>query len=126
MTAPVSAEISIDRDGLGVPHIHASNLDDVLFAQGYVTASERMWQMDSLRRLSAGDLSEIVGPMALASDRESRRLRIRRLAEEIYPALPPADRAAFVAYARGVNHYIATRRGNYSTRSSSAFRCTAR
>ena len=114
MTAPVSAEITVERDNLGVPHIHASNLDDVLFAQGYITASERMWQMDSLRRLSAGDLSEIVGPVALASDRESRRLRTRRLAEEIYPALLPADRAAFVAYARGVNHYIATHRGNYS------------
>ena len=114
LTAPVSAEITIARDRLDVPHIHAANLDDALFAQGYVTASERMWQMDGLRRLSAGDLSEIVGPATLASDRESRRLRIRRLAEDIYPSLPPATRAAFAAYARGVNHYIDTHRGNYS------------
>ena len=78
----------------GVPHIHASNLDDALFAQGYVTASERLWQMDSLRRLSAGDLSEIVGVPGLQFDRESRRLRIRRIAEEIYPNLAPAERAA--------------------------------
>jgi penicillin amidase len=114
MTAPVSAEITIARDSLDVPHIQASNLGDVLFAQGYVTASERLWQMDSLRRLSAGDLSEIVGPVGLASDRESRRLRIRRIAEEIYTRLPPADRVAFAAYARGVNQYIDTHHGNYS------------
>ena len=55
MTAPVSGEITIARDRLDVPHIRASNLNDALFAQGYVTASERMWQMDSLRRLAAGD-----------------------------------------------------------------------
>lgn len=114
ITAPVNAEITIARDGLDVPHIRAANLDDALFAQGYVTASERLWQMDSLRRLAAGDLSEVVGPVGLTADRESRRLRLRRIAEEIYPRLLPADRAAFAAYARGVNHYIQTHRGNYS------------
>src|SRR5580700_5167201 len=66
--APVEAEIIIQRDALGVPHIQASNLDDALFAQGYVTASERLWQMDSLRRLAAGDLAEVVGPSALPLD----------------------------------------------------------
>ena len=75
---PVTAAVTVDRDKLGVPHIHASNLNDALFAQGYVTASERLWQMDSLRRLAAGDLAEVVGPQALQVDRESRRLRMRR------------------------------------------------
>ena len=56
----------------------------------------------------AGDLAEIVGPAALESDRESRRLRLRRIAEDAYTTLPPADRAAFAAYARGVNAFIAT------------------
>ncbi len=114
ISAPVSAGITVTRDRLGVPHIHAANLDDALFAQGYVTASERLWQMDSLRRLSAGDLAEVIGPQALPLDRESRRLRMRRLAEETYTSLSPADRAAFAAYARGVNHYITTRHGAYS------------
>jgi penicillin amidase len=112
--APVSAEISVVRDSLDVPHILASNLDDVLFAQGYVTASERLWQMDSLRRLAAGDLAEVIGPGVLPVDREARRLRMRRMAEEIYTTLPPADRTAFNAYARGVNHFINSHRGNYS------------
>ena len=114
LPAPVSAEITVTRDRLGVPHIQGSNLADVLFAQGYVTASERLWQMDSLRRLAGGSLSEIVGPVALAMDREAHRLRMRRLAEEIYVSLTPADRAAFADYARGVNYYIDTQRGNYS------------
>jgi penicillin amidase len=114
ISAPVSAEITVVSDRLGVPHIRAANLDDALFAQGYVTASERLWQMDSLRRLAAGELAEIIGPRVLAVDRESRRLRLRRLAEEIYVDLSPADRAAFAAYARGVSHYIATHHGNYS------------
>lgn len=112
--APVSAEVTITRDALDVPHIRAANLDDVLFAQGYVTASERLWQMDSLRRLAGGDLSEVIGPAALGVDRESRRLRLRRIAEEIYPRLDPADRAAFAAYARGVNYFINTHHGRYS------------
>ena len=113
ITAPVSAEITISRDGLGVPHIHAANLDDALFAQGYVTASERLWQMDSLRRLAAGDLSEVIGPQALPLDREARRLRLRRIAEQAYVSLSPGDRAAFAAYARGVNYFITRHHGNY-------------
>jgi penicillin amidase len=112
--APVSAEITIQRDALGVPHIQASNLDDALFAQGYVTASERLWQMDSLRRLAAGDLSEVIGTLTLPTDRDAHRLRLRRVAEEIYASLDAPTRAAFAAYVRGVNHYIATHHGNYS------------
>ena len=110
---PVTAAVTVDRDKLGVPHIHASNLNDALFAQGYVTASERLWQMDSLRRLAAGDLAEVVGPQALQVDRESRRLRMRRIAEELYGTIPADDRAAFAAYARGVNYFINTHRGRY-------------
>ena len=68
--------------------------------------------MDALRRLAGGDLAEIVGPPALESDRESRRMRLRRVAEAAYLNLPPADRAVLAAYARGVNAYIATHRTN--------------
>ena len=114
VAASVSAEVTIARDALGVPHIHASNLDDLLFAQGYVTASERLWQMDSLRRLCAGDLSEVIGPPTLPTDREAHRLRLRRTAEEIYAALDDPTRAAFASYVRGVNHFITTHHGNYS------------
>ena len=88
------------------------NLDDALFAQGYVTAQDRLWQMDALRRFSAGDLAELSAPSALETDEESRRLRLRRIAEEAYVTLPAADRAAAAAYARGVNAFIATHLDN--------------
>src|SRR3954452_5826441 len=101
--APVGANTTVIYDALGEPHIRAANLDDALFAQGYCTAQERIFQMDLLRRFNAGELAEVFGPQALESDRESRRLRLRRIAEASYLTLPPADRAAFAAYTRGVN-----------------------
>ncbi|MBZ5592388.1 MAG: penicillin acylase family protein [Acidobacteriia bacterium] len=109
--ARVAQKVTVSFDSLGEPHIKAANQDDLLFAQGYLTAQERMWQMDGLRRLAAGDLSEIVGAAALASDREARWLRLRRLAEDAYVTLPPEDRTALEAYARGVNAYLADHRG---------------
>ncbi len=110
--APVAANTTVSFDTLGVPHILAASLDDALFAQGYVTAQERIFQLDLLRRFNAGELAEVFGPQALESDRESRRLRLRRIAEAAYETLTPADRSAFASYARGVNHYLATHRGN--------------
>src|SRR5579871_4649376 len=108
ITTPTAARASAARDRLGVPHIRASSLEDALFVQGYVTAQDRLWQMDALRRTSGGDLAEIVGPAALAADRETRSLRLRHIAEEAYTTLPQADRAALAAYTRGVNAYIST------------------
>lgn len=112
LAAPVAAPATVTFDALGEPHIRAASLEDALFTQGYVTAQDRLWQMDALRRYSAGDLAEILGPSALESDRESRGLRMRRIAEQAYTTLPPADRVAFAAYARGVNSFIATHLGN--------------
>jgi len=111
IAAAVTNKVTVAFDRLGEPHISAANQDDLLFAQGYLTAQERMWQMDALRRRAAGDLCEIVGPAALELDEESRRLRIRRIAEDAVITLPAADRAAFAAYARGVNAYIDSHRG---------------
>ena len=111
IAAPVSQKASAARDRLGVPHISAATLEDALFAQGYVTAQDRLWQMDGMRRLSGGNLAEIVGPSGLESDRESRQLRLRRVAEAAYVTMPPADRALLAAYARGVNYFIDTHAG---------------
>jgi penicillin amidase len=110
ITAPVSAHATLSRDAIGVPHITAANWEDAIFLQGFVTAQDRLWQMDGLRRLAAGELSEIVGSSALELDRDARRLRMRRMAEEDYRTLPPADRAVLAAYARGVNYFIETHR----------------
>jgi penicillin amidase len=110
ISAPISAQASIARDALGVPHITAGQWEDAIFLQGYATAQDRLWQMDVLRRLAAGDLSEVFGAPTLELDREARRLRMRRIAEEHAQTLPPADRAVFAAYARGVNYFIETHR----------------
>lgn len=108
LQAPVAQRVSIARDSLGVPHISAATSDDLWFAQGYATAQDRLFQMDGLRRLAGGNLAEIVGPAALELDRDSRLLRMRRIAEEAYVELSPQDRAPLAAYARGVNHFIRT------------------
>src|ERR1017187_519464 len=110
--AAVGAPVSVTFDRLGVPHIRAASQEDALYVQGYVTAQDRLWQMDALRRLDGGDLAEVLGPAGLDSDREARRLRLRRIAEDAYIPLPPDDRAALAAYARGVNGYISTHLGS--------------
>lgn len=112
VTAPVSGRVEIFRDALGTPHIRGGSQEDVLFAQGYVTASERLWQMDALRRRAAGDLSEIIGPATLAVDEDARKLRMRRIAETLYGSLTAHDRGDITAYARGVNYFIDTHHSN--------------
>ncbi len=112
LQAAVSKPVSVSFDALGVPHIRAATLEDALFVQGYVTAQDRLFQMDLLRRFTAGELAEVFGPAALEADRDSRRLRLRRIAEDAYTHLPPADRAAFAAYTRGVNAFIASHLDN--------------
>lgn len=104
--AALDGRASIAWDRSGVPHIRAASLEDAWFAQGYATAQERLWQMDALRRLAAGDLAEVIGPAGLESDREARRLRLRRIAEEAATVAPPEDLAVLAAYARGVNAYM--------------------
>ncbi len=106
LRAPISQQATVARDAQGVPHITAATWQDAVFLQGYVTAQDRLWQMDALRRLAAGDLAEIVGPQALDADRVSRHLRMRRMAEEHFRTLPPADREVLSAYTRGVNFFI--------------------
>ncbi len=111
ITGGVAQRVTVSFDRLGEPHIAATSQDDLLFAQGYLTAQERMWQMDALRRLAGGDLCEIVGAVALASDEEVRRLGMRRIAEEAAVSMPAEDRAEFAAYARGVNAYLDSHHG---------------
>ena len=105
--AGLSAPVTVRRDAHGVPHIDAATLDDMLVAQGYVTAQDRLWQMDLLRRAANGELAEVFGSAALQHDKQQRVLQIRRNAERITNALPPEDRVRLEAYARGVNQFIA-------------------
>ena len=111
--APIAAQGNIARDRFGVPHIFAGSWQDAVFLQGYATAQDRMWQMDVLRRLAAGEVSEVVGKAALENDQEARRLRLRRIAEAAAARLSPQDYAVLAAYARGINYYLETNQGKY-------------
>lgn len=113
LAAPVARSVTVERDARGIPTIAAQSLQDLMFTQGFVTAQDRLWQMESLRRAATGTLSEVIGRSGLAADREARTLRIARIAEWQAGTLSDEDRAVLAAYARGVNHYIRTQRGNY-------------
>jgi penicillin amidase len=102
----LSAPATVTRDENGVPSIHAANLDDLLFAQGFVTAQDRLWQMDALRRHAAGDLAEILGPSLVEHDRTQRTLQLHSAAERAVAVLPPDQLHQLEAYARGVNAFI--------------------
>jgi penicillin amidase len=102
----LEAEVTVTRDSHGVPTIDAATLGDLFFAQGYVTAQDRLWQMDIMRRFGSGELSEILGESLLKLDREQRILGLRVAARKSLLLASPRDRSFFEAYARGVNAYI--------------------
>ena len=112
MVKGLSAPVKVTRDGHGVPAIEAASLEDLFFAQGYVTAQDRLWQMDVMRRFGSGELSEILGEDTLKIDREQRILGLRAAAKKSLSLASPRDRSYFDAYARGVNAYIAERQKN--------------
>lgn len=99
-------EATVDRDSWGVPHIHADSLNDLVEAQGYVMAQDRLWQMDLLRRIARGRLAEIVGPMVLPLDRQFRTLGFGRAADRDISLLDAEERRVYESYARGVNRFI--------------------
>ncbi|MGA9075365.1 MAG: penicillin acylase family protein [Candidatus Sulfotelmatobacter sp.] len=102
----LSAPVKVTRDAHGVPAVEAATLADLFFAQGYVTAQDRLWQMDVMRRFGAGELSEILGADTLKIDREQRILGLRATAKKSLGMVSPRDRSYFDAYARGVNAFI--------------------
>ena len=79
--AGLRSEVTVERDAWGVPHVRARSLEDLAEAQGYVMAQDRLWQMDLLRRVARGQLSEILGKATLPVDRRFRTLRFARAAE---------------------------------------------
>ena len=101
-------KVRIRKDERGIPYITAANDDDLYFAQGYVTASDRLWQMDLLRRSARGELAEVLGKDALEEDKRHRTLGFAQVAETEAAQAAPKARAVLDAYAKGVNAYIAT------------------
>jgi penicillin G amidase len=113
LVVPVRGEATVTRDERGIPHVQAGCWQDAIFLQGFVTAQDRLWQMDALRRFAAGELAEVFGQAALNADERARRMRMRAVAEQEASQLRPTERAVMVEYARGVNYFINTHRGDY-------------
>jgi penicillin G amidase len=104
--------VTVRRDERGIPYIEAKNDDDLYFAQGYVTAGDRLWQMDLLRRNERGELAEILGAgpnnAALEQDKQHRTLGFAHVVEAEVAQASAQSRGPLESYARGVNAYIAS------------------
>ena len=101
--AGLEGSVEIIRDDFGVPHCYASNERDALFAQGWVHAMDRLWQLEYDRRQGSGRVAEIVGERGLASDLFHRRMDLVASVQRDWLAISPESRDLLAAYARGVN-----------------------
>ena len=112
----LKSEVTVERDIWGVPHIRANSLNDLVEAQGYVMAQDRLWQMDLLRRVARGEISEILGPGpnsgVIKIDKQFRTLRFGPTADRELPLLDDEARGALDAYSRGVNAFIEQHQNN--------------
>jgi penicillin amidase len=105
--AGLERPVRVLRDEWGVPHIYAESTGDLFFAQGYVAAQDRLWQMETWRRAAEGRLAEIVGPGAVARDRQARLLRYRGpVDDEELRSYHPDTRRIMTAFAGGINAFI--------------------
>jgi penicillin amidase len=107
----LDAPVEIYRDNYGIPHIYASTTHDLFYAQGFVHAQDRFWQMEFWRRVGSGRLSEILGSGALGQDKFIRTLGWHRVAQQEAELLDGELLAALEAYSEGVNNYMSLRQG---------------
>lgn len=108
--AGLNASVEILRDEWGVPHLYAENEDDLFFAQGYVHAQDRLWQMEMNRRVGYGRLAELFGEVAFNTDRLLRTLGFARAAINDLASVDAGGLHIMEMYARGVNAYLASAR----------------
>ncbi|MGR9088356.1 MAG: penicillin acylase family protein [Gammaproteobacteria bacterium] len=104
--ASLTAPVSIDSDRYGIPLINADNRSDAIRALGFVTARDRLFQMDVMRRMNAGRLAEILGKPAVTGDIRARILGFEHVARAVVRRLPSRYRHYLAAYADGVNRFI--------------------
>ena len=108
----LAADVTIDRDQYGIPHIKAQTLNDAYRALGYVHAQDRLFQMEMMRRAGLGKLSEVTGEFTVDFDHRMRVFGLGKLVQDEAAALSPEARAAFDAYAEGVNIFLENRSGS--------------
>lgn len=104
----LGAEVTVRRDARSIPYIEAKTDADAYFAQGYTTASDRLFQMDLMRRLARGETAEVFGRTVIEEDKRWRRFGFAQIVEEQFRTANPDMKAALESYARGVNAYLAT------------------
>ncbi len=102
----ITDKVTVWRDSLGIPHIYAENEPDLYRAVGFAMAQDRLWQMDLLRRVTQGRLSEILGKDLVKTDLLMRSLRIQDKSEQVFKTSSPEIIMALQAFADGVNQYI--------------------
>ena len=98
--------VKVFRDRYGIPHMKAESELDAFFAQGFVTAQDRLWHMEYDRRRGSGRWAEAVGESAVAQDKMMRRFRLEASAKADYQVMDPHTKDVFDAYAAGVNAFI--------------------
>ena len=105
-------EVQVIRDPAGIAHIYANNQEDLFFAQGFVAAQDRLWEIDVWRRYAEGRASEIVGPERFETDRLYRLMKYRGSRSEDLASYHPEAERIFASFADGVNAYIEHRGDN--------------
>lgn len=109
----IDDEVEIIRDSFGMPHIYAKNDNDAAFAFGYCAAQDRLFQMEMVRRVVKGRLSEVVGPETIGVDKLFRVITSGKSLEERFELLPVEVKEFMSSYAAGVNQYINNPDGNF-------------
>lgn len=109
----LESPVTVARDEFGAAHIFARSEHDLFFAQGYIHAQDRLWQMDVTRRAGQGRLSEVLGSATLKFDKLFRTVRILQIARRLEQDLHPESQRALQAYSEGVNAFIDTHHGKY-------------
>ncbi|MEH2025544.1 penicillin acylase family protein [Nostoc sp.] len=108
----LKAEVTIQRDKWGIPHIYAANSHDLFMAQGYIHAQDRFWQMDFWRHIGSGRLSEMFGSSQVDTDKYLRTMGWARVAQQEIAEINAEMKAYLEAYADGVNAYLTEHQGS--------------
>ena len=111
--------VEILRDKWGVPHIYAKNTSDLFFAQGWIAAKDRLFQIDLWRRAGTGKLSEVMGASEIGRDRVARLVRYRGDWAKEWDSYSPDAREIVAAFVNGINAYIRSLNGKRSVRRAS-------
>ena len=102
----LAAEVRVERDSFGIPTIRAGSIDDAAFALGFLHAQDRLWQLETHKRIGSGRLAEAFGAPALETDRFLRALAVKRAASAQWARLEPRARSNLTAYSAGVNAFV--------------------